>query len=326
MHMKKLPYKQQIAFLMGGLALIAYMAFSFYPKEQAQTATVMANTEHNRVQVYLLDKDQTLVPITFQMNKDATIEERLNMMLDYMDGTSHAENFYPIFQGECNLTNIEISDGTATLQFDDGFMQYDEKQELKVLESIVWGATQFPEISSVNIKLNGEQLTKMPLAGTPVKEHLTKEMGINHFETATASLYDSSEITVYYVKEIEGKDFYVPKSKRIAASDPTTEEIVKEMVSDISASSGLGQPLYNDNIDVFDLPLDKGVLTVQVNANILGNDQSVKPQAYDTLVLSLATIMGVNEMQVTVDDVVVSLHGSNEEIMQVSSLVYNEIE
>lgn len=326
MHMKKLPYKQQIAFLMGGLALIAYMAFSFYPQEQAQTATVMANTEHDRVQVYLLDKDQTLVPITFQMNKDATIEERLHMMMDYMDGTSHAENFYPIFQGECNLTNIEISDGTATLQFDDGFTQYDEKQELKVLESIVWGATQFPEISSVNIKLNGELLTKMPLAGTPVKEQLTKEMGINHFETATTSLYDSSEITVYYVKEIEGKEFYVPKSKRIAASDPTTEEIVKEMVSDISASSGLGQPLYNDNIDVFDLPLDKGVLTVQVNANILGNDQSVKPQAYDTLVLSLATIMGVNEMQVTVDDVVVSLHGSNEEIMQVSSLVYNEIE
>lgn len=326
MKLKKIPYKQQIAFLFGGLALITYLSVSFFPKEKNDTASVMADEDHAAVQVYLLDKDDTIVPITFQMEPSSTIEDRMQMMMDYMDGTNHAENFFPIFNEDCNLLDVEIDGDSATLLFDDSFANYDESKELKVLEAIVWGTTQFPEINSVNIKMNDEVLTKMPLANTPIKANLTKAMGINHFETATTSLYNSSEITVYYVKDIGGKDFYVPKSKRIPTNEPTTEDMVKEMVSNISASSGLGQPLYNDNIDVYDLPRDKGVLSVSVNANILGDDLSVKAQTYDTLVLSLATIMGVDEIQVTVDDVVVSLHGSNEEIMKVSSLVYNVID
>ena len=326
MHLKKLPYKQQIAFLLGGVALLTYMVFSFLPLHSAKTEAVMADSDHEAVQVYLFDKDDTLVPVTFKMDPSSTVEERLQMMMDYMDGTNRAEGFYPVFTGECNLLNVEIADGTATLQFDDGFSQYDEKKELRVLEAIVWGATQFPEIERVNLKMNEELLTKMPLGNTPIKENMTKAMGINHFETATVSLYNSSEITVYYVKEIDGREFYVPKSKRIASGDPTTEDIVREMVADITASSGLHQPLYHDNIDVYDLPRDKGVLSVSVNSNILGDDSSVNAQTYDTLVLSLSTILGVDQIQVKVDDVVVSLHGSNEDIMQVSSLVYNEID
>lgn len=325
MHIKKLPYKQQIAFLLGGLALITYLSVSFFPKEK-DTASVVAEADQSAVQVYLFDDEQTLVPVTFKMSPSSTLQDKIGMMMDYMDGTAHAESFYPIFQGECNITNISVENEVATLEFDEGFAQYDEDNELKVLESIVWGVTQFPEIKSVNIKYNGEVLTKMPLANTPVKTNLTKAMGINHFETATTSLFDSGEITVYYVKEIGGKEFFVPKSKRIPTSDPTTEEIVQEMVANISASSGLGQPLHNDNIDVYDLPRDKGVLSVSVNSNILGDDLSVKQQSYDALVLSLATILGVDEIQVTVDDVVVSLHGSNEEITKISSLVYNEID
>lgn len=325
MHIRKLPYKQQIAFLLGGFALVTYVGLNLFPKEK-ETANVIANVDHATVQTYLFDEEQMLVPITFKMAPASTVEERLQMMMDYMDGTLHAESFYPIFQSECNLTNITIDGTNATLEFDEGLLQYDEDNELKVLESIVWGATQFPEIKSVNIKYNGEIMTKMPLANTPIKEQMTKAMGINHFETATSSLYDSSEITVYYIKEIQGKEFFVPKSKRIPSNDPTTQQIVQEMVANISASSGLGQPLHSDNIDVFDIPTDRGVLNVSVNSNILGDDLSVKQQSYDALVLSLATILGVDEIQVTVDDVVVSLHGSNEEATKVSSLVYNEID
>ena len=42
MHLKKLPYKQQIAFLLGGVALLTYMAFSFLPLHSAKTEAVMA--------------------------------------------------------------------------------------------------------------------------------------------------------------------------------------------------------------------------------------------------------------------------------------------
>ena len=69
--------------------------------------------------------------------------------------------------------------------------------------------------------------------------------------------------------------------------------------------------------------MEGNTLVVNLNQNILSEDRAAKQEAYETLVLSLATISGVDKVKVCVDDVVVSLHGSNEEAVSVSSLSYN---
>ena len=75
-----------------------------------------------------------------------------------------------------------------------------------------------------------------------------------------------------------------------------------------------------------DLPTKENeTLVVNMNHALLSSDRSAKQMAYESLVLSLADNFDVDEVKVYVDDNVVSIHGSNEAAISVSSLVYNPI-
>ena len=325
MHIKQSRYKRQIALLFGAVAMLSYISVRNFPKEE-ETVSVVADVNHTSVQAYLLDDSDTLVPISFRVDATTTIQDRLSLIMDYMNGTVKVDNFYPLFQQDCELLEATVEGGTATLTFNDAFSSYDEKKELRVLEALAWSTTQFQEVDNVKMKYQDQVLTKIPVGGTPIPETLNRNIGINHFETSTTSLYNSSTITVFYTKSIGGYEFFVPKSKRIPETSPTIESVVKHVMADVSVSSQLSQPLYNDNIDVKDIPrIENGTLIVNVNANILDSDRSAKQKAYDALILSLSTIIGVDNIKVYVDDVVVSLHGSNEDAISVSSMTYNQI-
>lgn len=325
MQIKGSRYKRQIALLFGAVAMLSYISLKNFPKEET-TTSVVADVNHTSVKTYLLDDSDTLVPISFRVDATTTTKDRIFLLMDYMNGTVRVDNFSPLFQQDCELLDVTIEGGIATLSFNEAFSNYDEKKELRVLEALAWGVSQFQEVENVKIQYQNQVLTKMPVGGTPIPEVLNQKIGINHFETSTTSLYNSSTITVFYTKNIGSHDFFVPKSKRIPEQNPTIENVAKYIMEDISASSQLSQPLYNDNIDIKDVPkMENGTLIVHVNANILDADRSAKQQAYDALILSLSTIMGVDHIKVYVDDVVVSLHGSNEEAISVSSMTYNEI-
>ena len=53
---------------------------------------------------------------------------------------------------------------------------YDERDELRLLEAIVWGATQFEDVDGVILQVEGQQLTEMPKRHTPLNMPLTREI------------------------------------------------------------------------------------------------------------------------------------------------------
>ena len=224
------------------------------------------------------------------------------------------------------LTMVKVDNGLASLYFNEQLTSYEKEQELQVLEAITWAATQFDEISQVQLYYKDELLHEMPLDHTPIPDPLDRSLGINHFESASASLNNSASIIVYYVKQIDGKDYFVPKSKRISGNGKDMETVVKEVLKDVSVSSELTAPLYQESISATDLPKQKdNTLIVNMNHALLNDERTAKQSAYEALILSLANNFDVDEVKVYVEDNVVSLHGSNEEAVSVSSLHYNPI-
>ncbi|MFR5524773.1 MAG: GerMN domain-containing protein, partial [[Clostridium] innocuum] len=107
-----------------------------------------------------------------------------------------------------------IKNGIVSLYFDDSLKNYDKENELRILEAITWGATQFHDIEQVKLYLNDKQLTSMPNAQTPIPEILNRSIGINHFETSTTTLHDSASLTVFYTKGT-GMNTWFPKVSRL---------------------------------------------------------------------------------------------------------------
>lgn len=322
---KKFPFKHQIVFLFAGLALITYVSMkTFFSQDEEENLMVIANQEESRIQVYLLDGEHTVVPLSMEINPELDTGDRIKQMVEWMS-TPH-KPFKSVFKDGTKLKKVEVKDQTAVLTFNEKFNSYKAKDELRTLEALTWGVTQFEGIDNVSIKVGNTTLTQMPVAGTPIPSPLNRSIGINNFETTTSSLHESEPLTVFYTKQIDDKNYYVPKTKRIQDAQLTLKDSVEEVMKDISVSSGLSQPLSVERVELSGDPiLDQGVLTLSLNENILAEDRAAKQDAYETLVLSLSQIDGVKHVKVMVDDVVISLHGSNEEALSVSSLSYNRI-
>ncbi len=320
-------YRKQVACLFGAIAVFSYLSIHYFSTDDTdESITVMEESESKQLQIYVLDKDNTLIPMDKEIPADLALEEQLKQMIAAMCADQVKGEFSGVLGKGTALTKVKVDNGLASLYFNEQLTSYEKEQELQVLEAITWAATQFDEISQVQMYYKDELLHEMPLDHTPIPDPLDRSLGINHFESASASLNNSASIIVYYVKQIDGKDYFVPKSKRISGNGKDMETVVKEVLKDVSVSSELTAPLYQESISATDLPKQKdNTLIVNMNHALLNDERTAKQSAYEALILSLANNFDVDEVKVYVEDNVVSLHGSNEEAVSVSSLHYNPI-
>ena len=320
-------YRKQVACLFGAIAVFSYLSIHYFSTDDTnESITVMEESESKQLQIYVLDKDNTLLPMDKEIPADLALEEQLKQMIAAMCADQVKGEFSGVLGKGTALTKVKVDNGLASLYFNEQLTSYEKEQELQVLEAITWAATQFDEISQVQLYYKDELLHEMPLDHTPIPDPLDRSLGINHFESASASLNNSASIIVYYVKQIDGKDYFVPKSKRISGNGKDMETVVKEVLKDVSVSSELTAPLYQESISATDLPKQKdNTLIVNMNHALLNDERTAKQSAYEALILSLANNFDVDEVKVYVEDNVVSLHGSNEEAVSVSSLHYNPI-
>ncbi len=321
-------YRKQAALLFGTVAVFSYLSIHYFPTQNdpKESITVMETSKQEAIQIYVLDQDNTLIPMEKTIDTGKSTEEKLQIMIQGMCADQVKGDFSGVLASGTQLDNVIIEGNLVKLYFNEQLKHYEPSQELKVMEAITWGATQFPDITNVELYLGEERLTQMPLANTPIPTTLNRKLGINHFESASTSLSDAHTILVYYTKDIDGSLYFVPKSKRIAGDPNDMETIVNEVLNDVSASAQLQAPLYDETIEAMDLPrIENQKLIVNMSNTLLDSDRCAKQRAYEALVLSLAYNFDVEEVQVFVDDQVVSLHGSNEEAVSVSSLHYNPI-
>lgn len=323
----KTTFKKQIAVLFGAIAMIGYLSVRYFPQEEAvSTPVISTKDETKHMQIYMMDRDQTLVPLSIGVSEEMSEEDKLSLMVSYMSGKQEIKGFSPLFDKECVLQSASIKNGMVSLYFDDSLKNYKKEHELRVLEAITWGATQFHDIEQVKLFMNEKLLTTMPNAQTPIPDILNRSIGINHFETSTTSLHDSTSLTVFCTKSIEGNAYMVPQSRRVAdVQGDVLKTNVEAILSDVSASSNLSQPLYADDIQVDSFDVYDGSLIVNLNNNILASNRSVKQDVYNALVLSLAALPGIEKVEVRVDGVTVSPKDQREDMVSVYALTYNEV-
>ncbi|MEG0823882.1 MAG: hypothetical protein RSG07_05200, partial [Erysipelotrichaceae bacterium] len=93
----------------------------------------------------------------------------------------------------------------------------------------------------------------------------------------------------------------------------------------ISVSSSLESNLFIESIsNVKDPVLEEQCITLYMNKNILDVDNTVKKDALYTLALSINNAIGVDKLKVMVDNEIVNIHGSNEDTIVISNIIFNE--
>ncbi|MDP4084520.1 MAG: GerMN domain-containing protein [Bacillota bacterium] len=280
-------------------------------KDSSTTASSTKKTAGTKTEVtvktelYLIDKDGYVVPQTLALPKTNSVATQA---LDYLVADGPVSNvlpngFRPVLPAGTEAS-VSINDGIAKVDFSKEFKNYKAADEMKILQSITWTLTQFNTVKSVQISMNGKELTKMPVADTPISENLSRASGINIDTSNVLDITNTRPVTVYYIGGEEGSYYYVPVTKRVSNTEKdNVVAAVNELVKGPNESSDLVTDFMPD-VKLREAPkVENGKVTLDFNNSIYGSfDKKVISQhLLDSLVLSLTEQTGINQVEVLVN-------------------------
>lgn len=210
-------------------------------------------------------------------------------------------------------------DGTMVVDVSEEFKEYNEEDEIKILEAITHTLTQFENVERVKLMINGHLQEEMPVSGTPIAGGYSKSKGINLVDSGTLDLINSQAVTVYYPAEHNDSRYYVPITQHIL---PTGEDIYDDIVQTLIDGPGLNANVIHvfnsDSMLVEDPNLDNGVLKLVFNQGILKDKEQamIADDVMETLVRTLSEQGGVEAVDIKVEEV--------DELVNENGEVYHE--
>ncbi len=304
---EKIDPPKEVSFLKEGEELEATPELE---EEAAEGEEAEAAEEGNHDTVmrdlYLIDKNGYVVSQTLPLPKS---ESAAKQVLEYLvaDGpvTEILPNGFRTVLPADTTVDVNIEDGKAVVDFSEEFANYEASDELKVLQAVTWTLTQFESVETVELRINGHKLEKMPVNGTPIHdEGMSRDDGINIDVSGVSDITNSRPVTVYFLAQVDEEHYYVPVTRRVSNKE---KDDITAVVNELVAGPGTDQSLVSSFISdvrlVHPPKIDDGVVTLHFNEAVLGSDEEnmISEETLQSLVLSLTEQEGIESVSVAVD-------------------------
>ncbi len=261
-----------------------------------------ANAEQKiMAELYVVDQHHLVVPQTVAIKAKGNEEKAALEML--ADGRVPAGFHSPLPAGTV-IQDVEIKGKTAVVSVGGSFADYAPEDEALVASAITWTVTGFEKADRVQLKLNGELLSAMPVGGMPIAASgMKREDGIN-MEADYTGTGTTIPITVYFTAQNENGPYLVPVTRRISAK---TNDLIAASIAELVKGPEPGSGLATDwaaGTKLTDPPsLKDGRATLEFNEDILENNGEalLSSNLLKPLALTLAATAGVESIAVKVD-------------------------
>lgn len=307
------------------IALILGSSFLFFSNKEGlvDSSTIKHEDNLTRRKIYLLSEDNMVVPVTVSFTKKEGLADEIYYVVSLLkeDNNIH-DNLKGVINKDTSITELSIQNKVITVGFSKEFMDYDSKKELRIVEAIVWTLSQYSEIDAVNIKVEGEILTKMPLGKTPLPKDMTKDIGINNH--VFPGVLSSKRVVTYYVKTIGNGEMYVPVSNNL-------KEDSLSVFFDLSKQNapliyGLKVLKYLDDLEIKSIQEKEDTIEFNLTTSCLIEEDLVDYDVYYALQVAISSYKEDYKVSINVEGDVLPVDGVNQENdILVSDVIYNEI-
>jgi germination protein M len=286
---------------------------------------VIDMSEKNYRKVYLLDENQYLVPLSIDVSKKEYLVDEIYTVVSNLRDLN-VTGFNTTLPEDVKINHIELENGILNIDFSKEFLAYQKQLEEKIIESLTWSVLDFKEVSGLTISVEGKKLEQMPLNGLVLPSILNKDIGINKYHDLTSNYQSGDSVVVMYQKDINGKVYYVPVTRRINIETNKVNGIMKALNKDISILSGLNEiPLIND-LSMNNISLIDNKVSVNLDETYLVEDNMIDPDVYKLLMVMLEYNNLDIEISFYINNESVEVMGYNSDSDKVvSQIIFNEI-
>lgn len=295
--LKKMTYRKLAVTFCALLTLICFYFFPNNEKTMEIKQNIIYEEDNNYENIFLLDKHNyvSLVSAVFNETK---LEEKLRKRIEYLIingeySDSIPNGFKPIIPIDTKINSLKIDNNKVSIDFSEEILSINEKDSIKMLETIIFTVTENSEINEVYLYINGKSLDK--LYNDVLKYPLTRDFGINK-KYNLSKLSDLTKTTVYYIGNINDNNYYVPITY---VSNDTTEKImviINELKSSLVYQSNLSSYL-NSNVELRKYEIIENTMYLDFNDKIFDiSNKNILEEVKYTISESVFENYGVKEV------------------------------
>lgn len=236
------------------------------------------NLETN--EIYLLGPNNYLVKTNVLLQEEKLID-KIYSIIDYL--TIQKNDKLPngllgIIPKDTKVNSINIEDNVAIIDFTDSLLNIDSELEERLIEAITYSIINLDKIEAITIKIDGNILTKLPQTNKQIPLLLDRNFGINKVFDLD-NLNEIKKVTLYYIDNINDKNYYVPVTKYINDDREKINIIIDNLSSSYIYESNLVS-LLNQDIELINYQIEDEIMTLNFNSNIFTNDKLLEEVTY----------------------------------------------
>lgn len=262
------------------LLLVVFLFYLFPTKEKYDLdKEVSKEVNINYHDIYLIDKNNYVAKTNIQVSslkKDLLIDELIETMkIDGKYQDKIPNGFCALLPSDTKLLGKEINNDVVTLNFNSNVLDVKSENEEKVIESLIYSITSIDGIDKIIIKIDGENLKKLPKTGIMLDTELTRDYGINKTYDID-SIKGINKVTIYYTNKNNNSDvYYVPVTKYVNNDEEKIKIIIDELASKFSFESNLMSYL-NYNTKLIDYNLTENEIDLNFNEYLFDSNENKK--------------------------------------------------
>jgi len=257
------------------------------------------------VEIYLMNDNNQLTKVEMKI-KDASIEELVNSIISKLtisNDSTIPTGLKQIIPKNILLKDLYIDEGIVYLNFSKELLKLKKESIDKIVESISYSLLNLKEITGISIYVEEKNINEIYNRVYP--NIITKDYGINK-RVELKKLNDLNKVVIYYIDNINEKNYYVPITKYLNDEREKIKIIIDELSSNYIYESNL-ITLLDKNIELVDYQINNDLMILNFNNSIFLNEKNIVEEVVYTISYSVfdsyndieTIIFKVNNQEIT---------------------------
>ena len=284
----------------ASIALLIVGIIYLFPKSSEKIPQKINYIDAVLSPIYLIDSNNYVARTEMIIDEDDELLKAKEILEALTIGSNKTDyipdGFKQIIPLNTRLLDASLEGGLLKINFSKEFNNITEKNESKMLESIVYSLTEIEGINKIMIFVEGVHLNKMPISQKRLPETLDRSFGINKIYNLD-TFSDVTMTTIYYLGKYNDNYYYIP----VTLVDNNDINKVEIVINNLKSS-----PIYQANlmsylassVELLDFEIKENVASLNFNNYLFSdiNSKTILEEVKYSIFLSLKDNNDIQEV------------------------------